>query len=173
VLPAPESPENINEVTASALEKIIDLARSQYDYVVLDTPCMLSPTSIKALDLADSIYLMLQLNLPFIRAAKLMVAVFRTLGYSDGKINMVVNRYEKSADVALADVEKATGLKVQRTVPNSHAAVNSSVNQGVPMIEIAPRDPVALALIAWAEELVPGAAQPAKSWLQGLMRFAS
>jgi pilus assembly protein CpaE len=175
VLPAPESPEHINEVTSAALEKIIDLARSQYDYVVLDTPSMLAPATIKALDMADSIYLTLQLNLPFIRAAKLMVGVFRTLGYSDGKINVIVNRYEKSVEVALADVEKATGLKVQRTIPNSHVAVNSSVNQGVPMIEIAPRDPVARALIAWAEELVPSTttAQPAKRWFQGLRRFAS
>jgi pilus assembly protein CpaE len=174
VLPAPESPENINEVTPAAMEKIIDLARSQYDYVILDVPSMLSPVTIKALDQADSIYLALQLNLPFIRAAKLMVAVFRTLGYPNGKINLIVNRYEKSGDVALSDVENATGLKVHRTIPNSHKAVNSSINQGVPMIDLMPADPVAQALASWADSLAPTTApRPARSWLQSLKRLAS
>ncbi len=174
VLPAPESPEHINEVTPAAIEKIIDLARSQYDFVILDVPSMLSPVTIKALDLADSIYLTLQLNLPFIRAAKLMVAVFRTLGYPNEKIHLVVNRYEKSGDVGLADVENATGLKVQRTIPNSHKAVNSSINQGVPMIDLMPADPVAHALSQWADLLAPSKIpRPARSWLQGFKRFAS
>jgi pilus assembly protein CpaE len=175
VLPAPESPEHIHEVTPAAMEKIIDLARSHYDFVILDVPSMLSPVTIKALDLADSIYLTLQLNLPFIRAAKLMVAVFRTLGYSNGKINLIVNRYEKSGDVGLSDVENATGLKVHRTIPNSHKAVNSSINQGVPMIDLMPGDPVAHALASWANLLAPitTAPQPARSWFQGLLRLAS
>jgi pilus assembly protein CpaE len=174
VLPAPESPEKINEVTPAALEKIITLARSQYDYVILDVPSILSPVTIKALDLADSIYLTLQLNLPFIRAAKLMVAVFRTLGYPNSKIKLIVNRYEKSGDVALSDVESATGLKVHLTIPNSHKAVHSSINQGVPMLDLMPADPVSTALASWVERLAPTTApRPARSWLQGLMRLAS
>jgi pilus assembly protein CpaE len=175
VLSAPESPEHIHEVTPVAMEKIIDLARSQYDYVILDVPSMLSPVTIKALDLADSIYLTLQLNLPFIRAAKLMVTVFRTLGYPTTKLNLIVNRYEKSGDVGLSDVENATGLKVHRTIPNSHKAVNSSINQGVPMIDLMPSDPVATALSSWAALLAPTAAvaPPTRSWFQGLLRTAS
>ena len=174
VLPAPESPENINEVTPAAMEKIVDLARSQYDFVILDVPSMLSPVTIKALDLSDSIYLTLQLNLPFIRAAKLMVAVFRTLGYPNEKIRLIVNRYEKSGDVGLPDVENATGLKVHRTIPNSHKAVNSSINQGVPMIDLMPGDPVALALTNWAELLAPTKIpRAARSWLQGFRRMTS
>jgi len=175
VLSAPESPEHIHEVTPVAIEKIIDLARSQYDYVILDVPSMLSPVTIKALDLADSIYLTLQLNLPFIRAAKLMVTVFRTLGYPTTKLNLIVNRYEKSGDVGLSDVENATGLKVHRTIPNSHKAVNSSINQGVPMIDLMPSDPVATALSSWAALLAPTAAvaPPTRSWFQGLLRTAS
>lgn len=173
VLAASESPENVKEVQADDIQKIIELARSRYDYVVLDVSSMLDPVTIKALDMADAIYLTLQLNLPFVRAAKLMMAVFRALGYSNSKLNLIVNRYEKSGDISLADVEKATALKVMRTIPNSHLVVNASVNQGVPMLELAPHDPVTRALDDWAQELAPVQAPRSKGWWQGLLhRFA-
>jgi pilus assembly protein CpaE len=173
VLAAPESPEHVNEVSVEDIEEIIELARSSYDFVVLDLSGMLDPLAIKALDLADTIYLTLQLNLPFIRAAKLMVAVFRTLGYSNNKLNVIVNRYEKAGDIGLAEVEKATSLKVLRIIPNSHTAVDASVNQGVPLLKLAPRDPVARALQDWAHELSPMPVPRNKGWLHGLLKFPS
>lgn len=170
VLAASESPENANEVSPAGLEKIIELARSQYDFVVLDVSNTLDPVAVKVLDLADTIYLTLQLSLPFVNAAKRMVAVFRVLGYLSDKLSIIVNRYEKGGDIDLPDVEKATMLKIGRTIPNSHLAVNASVNQGIPLLEMAPRDPVARALHEWAQELAPIAVPPSKGWLHGLMK---
>jgi len=170
VLAASESPEDVNEVSPAGLEKIIELARSQYDFVVLDVSNTLDPVAVKVLDLADTIYLTLQLSLPFVNAAKRMVAVFRVLGYLSDKLSIVVNRYEKGGDIDLPDVEKATMLKIGRTIPNSHLAVNASVNQGIPLLEMAPRDPVARALHEWAQELAPIAVPPSKGWLHGLMK---
>lgn len=170
VLAAPDSPEDINEVSTAGLEKIIELARGQYDFVVLDVGSALDPIAVKALDLADHIGLTLQLTLPFVRAAKRMVGAFRALGYPPDKLSVIVNRYEKGGDITLADVAKATLQKVDRTIPNSHSAVNASVNQGIPLLDMAPRDPVAHALLEWAQELAP-VANPGKhsgSWLDGL-----
>lgn len=173
VLAAPESPEHVKEVLAQDIEQIIELARNRYDFVVLDVSSMLDSLTVKALDQADTVYLTLQLNLPFVRAAKLMVKVFRTLGYADDKLKVCVNRYEKKGDISLADVEKATSLKVLRTIPNSHLMVNASVNQGVPMLELAPRDAVARALQDWAQELAPATVASDKGWLRGLLKFST
>jgi pilus assembly protein CpaE len=173
VLAAPESPERVNEVSAESLEKIIETARSNYDFVVLDMSSMLDPLTIRALDMADTIYLTLQLDVPFLRAAKLMVSVFRTLGYASSQLNLVVNRYEKQGDITLDDVEKATLLKVQRTIPNSHMAVRASVNQGVPLLKLAVRDPVAQALQDWAQALAPTPAVHQKGWLRNLLSFSA
>ena len=173
LLAATESPGNVKEVQAEDIEKIVALARSRYDYVVLDLGSTLDPVTIKALDMADTIYLTLQLTLPFVRAAKLMVSVFRALGYPVSKLHVVVNRYEKSGDISLEDVEKASSLKVGRTIPNSHGMVNASINQGVPMLELAPRDPVTRALAEWAEELAPTMAPQGKGWLQRVLKTFS
>jgi pilus assembly protein CpaE len=173
LLAASESPENANEVSIEGVEKIIELARSHYDFVLLDVSSTLDQVAIKALDLADTICLTLQLNLPFIRAAKHMAAVFKGLGYARGKLSVIVNRYEGGDTIKLENVEKATMLKVGRTIPNSHIAVTASVNEGVPLLEMAPRDPVARALHDWAQELAPAPVEKSKGWLQGLMKFSA
>ena len=173
LLAASESPEDASEVSIAAVEEIIELACNQYDFVLLDVSSTLDPVAVKALDFADTIYLTLQLNLPFIRAAKHMTSVFRQLGYSREKVSLVVNRYEKVDSITLADVEKATSLKIGRTIPNSHATVIASVNQGVPVLDLAPRDPVARALQAWARELAPTPMEHKERWWQQLMKVSS
>jgi pilus assembly protein CpaE len=173
VLAAPESPERVSDVTVESLQKIIETARNRYDFVILDVSSMLDPLTIRALDMADVIYLTLQLDVPFVRAAKLMVSVFRTLGYASSQLNLIVNRYEKAGDITLLDVEKTTSLKVLKTIPNSHVSVRASVNQGVPLLKLAPRDPVARALQEWAQELAPVAVNRSKGWLHGLLDFST
>lgn len=171
ILMAPESPEHVNEVFPTAIEKIIELARSRYDFVVLDISPTLDAIAIKALDQANAIYLTLQLSLPFVRAARRMVDIFRELGYSNDKIHIVVNRYEKGGKVSLQDVEKVTLLKVEHTVPNSHEPVTASINQGIPLLELAPRDPVSQVLQEWAAALAPSDdAEKSKpsGWWRGL-----
>ncbi len=169
VLAAPESPDGVNAISIPGLEKIIELARSSYDFVLLDLSGVLDPVAVKALDLADTICLTLQLDMAFVRAAKRMAAMFRELGYSADKLSVVVNRYEKRGDISLADVENATQLKVSRTLPNSHDACNASINQGVPLLELAPQDRVARGLDDWAQELAPLPVERHSGWLQSLL----
>lgn len=165
VLAAPASPDHVRDVAVTDVQKIIELARASYDFVILDIGYTLDPLTIKALDIADAIYLVLQLNLPFVRAAKRMVSVFRDLGYASEKMHIVVNREAKGGDIGLHDVEKTCALKVAMTLPNSHAAVSASINQGRALVALMPRDPVARGLQAWAEKLAPTTQKASSSWL--------
>lgn len=172
LLVAPETPVNINVVSPVAIQKIIDVARRHYDFVVLDMSALLDSTAVKALDMCETVNLVLQLNLPDIRAAKRMVRVFRDLGYDNDKIHVMVNRFVKGGDIGLNDVQKATSLKVSRVFPNSYVPVMASINQGIPLLELKPQDEVALALEDWAHQLVPTspkAKPPSSHWFQSLM----
>lgn len=173
VLAAPESPDHVRDVSVADVQKIIEFARASFDFVVLDIGYSLDPLTIKALDMADTVYLVLQLNLPFVRAAKRMVSVFRDLGYESEKLNIIVNRDEKGGDISLQDVEKTCLLKIAQTIPNSHAAVSASINQGRPLVSLMPRDPVAMALQAWAGRLDPAPEKKPSGWFSGLRSKSS
>ncbi|MBE0475017.1 AAA family ATPase, partial [Rhodoferax sp.] len=171
VLSAPQLPYRIEALTPAVLQKILELALSQYDFVILDVGRTLDPTSIKALDLATRIYLVLQLALPAIHNVKRIETVFEGLGYGQGKLNVVVNRYEKGGDIGLDELERATQTKVARTVPASYEAVMASINQGVPLPMLSPRDDVAHVLQAWAEDLSPVTLKPKEHWFSALTGF--
>lgn len=173
ILPAPELPEDISKVSIQGIEKIIEIARNQYDFVVIDISSSLDEVALRALDLADVIYIAMQLSLTFIRAAKHMVRVFQSRGYTRDKLELLVNRYESGGTIDLGDVESATMRKVSLTIPNSHFAVTESINQGIPLPELAPRDRVSRAIRDWAAVLVPTASAPKpRGWLHKLIRTA-
>jgi pilus assembly protein CpaE len=74
----------------------------------------------------------------------------------------VLNRYAKSSPVPIGEVESATGHAVSRTVPGSGVPVLASINQGVPLVQLAPRDPVTRALQDWAQALSPSTLEPVR-----------
>ncbi len=168
VLAAPEDLERAAQVRPDQVDVLVRLAAHRYEYVILDMGRSLDAVSVKALDCADYIYLVMQQTLPFIRDAKRSYEALRGLGYGSDRLRIVVNRYQKSGEITNEDIELAVGAKVWTTVPNSYAAVSAAVNQGTPLAAFAPRDPVAKALDAMAIDLLERQESKKHGWLSGL-----
>lgn len=152
VLGAPESLEAATQVKPEEVETIIQLAAQNYDYVVMDLGRNMDSRTLRALDMSNDIFIVVQLTLPFIRDCKRLLETLDVLGLAREKLHLVVNRYERrGGDITLDKLESALGLKVFQTIPNSYTAVASSVNQGRPLLDIAKSDPVARALVHVAE----------------------
>ncbi len=169
VLAAPEDPELATKVKPEHIETLLSLARTEYDDVILDIGRTLNATSVTALDHADMIFLVLQETLPFIRDAKRLLHALEALGYSKDKIHLIVNRYEKGGDIQLEDVEHTLGMKVLKTVPNSFKEVSASVNQGIPILQIAQHNSVTETLQEMADSLLNDLRPRNGSWLTHLL----
>jgi pilus assembly protein CpaE len=154
VLAAPEDPAHAIDVKAQHVEVILKLARRQYDVVVIDLGRSLDAVSVQALDVADMVFPVLELNLPAIHDAKRLLGVLRSLGYAQSKIKPVLNRHDRGSELTLADVEKTLGARIFRRFPSSVRAVQS-VNQGVPIAKLARNDPMSRSLVSFADALVP------------------
>lgn len=172
VLAAPEDAEHAQDVKPEHIEALLKLTSAQYDYVIMDIGRTLNATSVKALDHADLIFVVLQETLPFIRDSKRLIHALQSLGYTKDKVHLIINRYEKGGDIRLEDVEATLGMKVFKTIPNSYEAVSASVNQGVPMMKIARHDPVTKALQEVAQKLTEGSHTKKNGWLASLLHHA-
>ena len=172
VLAAPEDAEHAQDVKPEHIEALLKLTSAQYDYVIMDIGRTLNATSVKALDHADLIFVVLQQTLPFIRDSKRLIHALQSLGYTKDKVHLIINRYEKGGDIRLEDVEATLGMKVFKTIPNSYEAVSASVNQGVPMMKIARHDPVTKALQEVAQKLTEGSHTKKNGWLASLLHHA-
>lgn len=160
VLAAPDSPERAPEVRPEIVERIIALARTRFDIVILDVGRILEAVSIKALDEAETIYLVVQAALPTLHDARRLVGVLQGLGYDREKLKIVLNRIDKKGDIGVREVAKTLGYDVTMQVPNSYVNVVHSINHGVPILKHAPTDPVSQVLVDWAELIDPTGAEP-------------
>ncbi len=171
LLAAPEDAERAVGVTAEQIERLLEVAVQNYDYVIVDIERSIDALAMKVLDRADLIYLVTEAMLPFVRDAKRLLHAFRQLGYRPEKIRLVVNRLEKDVGVPIKRVEKALNMEVHWSVPNDFANASASVNQGVPIAKLAPGSPVSRALRTCAKELA-GTEQPRRGWFAQLFRTA-
>ncbi|MCG2576460.1 AAA family ATPase [Dechloromonas sp. XY25] len=172
VLAAPEDPAHAGDVKREHVEAIIRLARQHYDFVVLDVSRSLDAVSLKALDLADTIFPVLQLTLPYVRDGKRLLAVFRSLDYDRAKIELVVNRHEKGGELSLQDLEQALEHKVAHVVPNSYAAAAAAVNLGVPIVQASPANPISKVVTEMCRRYAPAPAPGGGWWTRILARQA-
>jgi pilus assembly protein CpaE len=172
VLAAPDDPSQGLEAKPEHVESLLSLARKHFDYVIVDVGRTVDAASVRALDQADLIYAVAQANLPFVRGAKRMLDVFRNLEYPEKKVELVINRHEKSGDLGIKEIEQALGRRIARTVPNDYAAVAASVNQGVPVARLAPNSPVSGALHEWCAQLQGKPVRENHNWIARVFKRA-
>jgi len=171
VLAAPDDPAHATDVLPQHVQQIVDQAREMFDFVVIDTGRALSSVTLRALDLADRIYAVLQLTLPFIRDGKRLRDVFRSLDYPARKIHWIVNRHQKDGQFTVEDLKRALGIEQVIMLPNHYEAVAAAVNQGVPVETIAPNSTIARSLRELVEQIAPTLAVKGRSkWLSSMFR---
>ena len=153
VLAGAEDPAQAVDILPEHIDALLTLARSRYEFVVVDVGRGLDARSLRALDQADCIYPVLQITLPFIRDGRRLLEVFRGLDYPAEKVHIVVNRHEKRGDIGLGQVERTLGAPVTRAIPNHYAGAAASVNQGIPMVAMARANPISRSLLQWGAEI--------------------
>ena len=171
VLPAPEDLGHAAEVRPEHVDAVVSLAAAHHDFVLLDLGRSLDTLTIRALDRATRIYLVMQSGLPDLRNARRLLEAFRTLGYAADRTEILLNRYEKSAEVSLEQVQRAVGPVRLHTVPNSWREVSSSINHGTPLPIAGRCGPVVRRLAELASSLSPRR-EAGKGLLDRLLRRA-
>jgi len=155
ILAAPDDPAESLQVKPEHLDAILNLAVNHYDFIILDVGKNLDDLTIKALDRAHNIFLVVQTMLPYIRNASRMMTVFRSLGYQQDKVELLVNRFWKNGEIGLEDLRASLGISKMRTIPNGYKEVAKAINEGVPLATVAKSSLVLKAISELALSLLP------------------
>ena len=158
LLPHPVQIEDANLIREDNLQRVIGLLRASYSYLVLDLSKSFSPTDITALNMADVILLVAQLELSSLRN---VVRMLMTLGNNPAladKVQVVLNRVGLDTDIGLKKAEETIGKPVYWQVPDDTRTVREARNQGIPLIQLAPRSKVQQSLAGLAQLLTGKAA---------------
>lgn len=121
------------EADNDALEKLIEVARQEFDNVVVDAGSRLNLAETPLYQQATSIYLVTQAGIPELRNSnRLINQVFTGNG---PRLEVVLNRFEsRTLGVSEAHITKALTRPAQWKVPNDHALVRKMQIDGSPLV---------------------------------------
>jgi pilus assembly protein CpaE len=142
VLPAPLEPALADEVSTQAIVRMLAMLKGMFDYVVIDTAPFLDEPVLSILERSDDVLLVVDMDLPSVKNAKLALDTLRLIKYPMEKISLVLNRSNSKARLDIEELQRSLGLTVKAAVL-SDKLVPRSVNEGVPVVALYPRSRVA------------------------------
>ncbi len=177
LLPRPVQLEDISLITPEDLQRVIGLLKATFTHLVLDLSKSYSPIDLIALEMANHILLVTQLDLPCLRnVVRLMMSFGEMEGISE-KIKIVVNRAGlENGQITLKKAQDTIGKEIFWQLPNDYRTMIEVRNNGMPLIEQAPKAAVTQSIMALAEALSTdqkGTAPEIESPKQGLGRLLS
>jgi pilus assembly protein CpaE len=134
VLAAPRRAEEAELISEKHVQRIIELARSQYKYLVMDLPHDFSPTTLAALDKSDTILLLTAPDLASVRCASNALNVFKDLGYSAEKVQLVLNWNFSTSGLARKEIEKVLQKPVSVVIPHLPNTLVMAITLGKPIV---------------------------------------
>ena len=140
VLPSPAYLNGHMRPTPDIMSRLLELMKSMFDYVLIDTGQSTNDTSLRVIEMSDTLLLITILSLPCLANTNRLIKSFLDLGYLDnGRIKVVLNRYLKNADISLKDAEAGIKKELFWVIPNDFKTTMSSINRGKPLAQIASR----------------------------------
>lgn len=132
VLPAPEAPYT-GAVDAARLHAVLEHARMNYDWVVIDLPVVFQRLSLTVISEADRVFLVSTSELPSLHLARKAVGLLDQLGFPKDRFQIMVNRINRRDEIGGSDIEKLFNCPVNSRIPNDYFSLHRAVTLGQPV----------------------------------------
>lgn len=154
LLPRPVQLEDISLITPEDLQRVIGLLKATFTHLVLDLSKSYSPIDLIALEMATQILLVTQLDLPCLRNVVRLMMSFGGMEGMAEKVKIVVNRVGlDSGQITLKKAQDTIGREIFWQLPNDYRTMIEVRNNGVPLIEQAPKAAITHSITTLADAL--------------------
>jgi pilus assembly protein CpaE len=152
--------------TPKIMSHLLELMRGMFDYVIIDAGQSTDDTSLRVLELSDTLILITILSLPCLANTNKLIKSFLDLGYiAKDRIKIVLNRYLKNSEISLKDAEAGISKELFWIIPNDFTTTMSAINKGKPLPQIASKAAITKNFAELANALtMPEAKQEKKKW---------
>jgi len=130
VLAGASTADDWDRMSPASLARVINVAQSSFDFVVVDLGCNSSTEWAPVLRLARQIILVTETNVPSLWSLERLINIIRSMGVEPDRLRLMVNRWHKPDEEALKAFEKRIKLPIFERLPNDFKAVSRAVNMG-------------------------------------------
>ena len=142
------------DISAERTERLLSVLNDAYDKMLIDVPHRIDPAIAAILEHANTIALATQQTVAHLHDTKRLLTLLRDhLDIGLDRVLLMLNRYDKKAEVRLQDFQEVFPGVTIETIPSDYVRASESLNLGVPICESAPQAPLGVALLRLAKVL--------------------
>ena len=174
LLPRPVQLQDASLITAENLQRVFGLLKATFSHLIIDISKSYSAVDMIAMESANHVLVVTQLDLPCLRnVVRLMMSFDEVEGLKD-KVKLVVNRVGlDSGQISLKKAQETVGREIYWQLPNDYRVMVEMRNNGVPLIEQAPRAALTLAICQLSEMLCGSSGETVTAASSGMGRWLS
>jgi CheY-like chemotaxis protein len=140
-------------LSPDALETVVDVASKTADHLVIDAGWAAEQRWILPLEIVDELLFVVTPEMPALRRAAIFFEWERQRNLFGERLNLITNRTTISGGIPVRDLEELLQTKTRARLPEDAEAVTNSFNQGVPVMQNAPRSALSQAIAHLAQEI--------------------
>jgi pilus assembly protein CpaE len=134
VLAAPSELAATTQFPEGAVDKLLEVARQEFDYVVVDAGSRLDLQHTHLFDESATIYLVTQVGLAELRNSNRLISRLSAAG--SPKLEIVINRYDPlKLEIAEEQITEVLTKPAEWKIPNDYAAVRRMQSTATPLVQ--------------------------------------
>ncbi len=154
LLPRPMQLEEIRQITPDKLQRVLGLLKTSFTHMVIDTSKSYSELDMLAIRSADDVLMLTQLDLPCLRNVVRLLMTFDEEEALRSKVKVIVNRYgQDTGQISLKKARDTIGRDVYWQIPNDYRVMVEVRNNGVPLLQHAPKAAITQSIGQLADSL--------------------
>ncbi|TWT57746.1 Septum site-determining protein MinD [Thalassoglobus neptunius] len=176
LLPRPVHMDHSAPLTPDELRRVIALLKATFTHLIVDVSKSFSQLDMAAMEIADQILVVTQLDLPCLRNV-VRINQFLDEHELSSKVQIIVNRVGLGeSQISLNKALDTIGREVFWQIPNEYAAIIESRNNGVPLLTEFPKAKITKAIEQLAQKIDDslngdGVPKPPEKKKSGLFSF--
>jgi pilus assembly protein CpaE len=153
LLPRPVQLEDAALITPDDMRRVIGLLKATFTHLIIDLSKSYSSIDMVAMEMANHVLLVTQLDLPCLRNIVRLMMSFGQMDAIKDKVKIVVNRVGLDSHIGLKKAQETIGRDIFWQLPNDYRTMVEVRNNGVPLIEQAPKAAITQSIIQLAAAL--------------------
>ncbi len=157
VLTAPADMLPLDLLTPDEIERVIAMARDQFEYVIIDMPRTIVHWTETALEMSDMYFSLFELDLRSAQNTLRMIRALKADGISLDKHRFLLNRAPRFTDLSgkgrAKRMAESLGISIATHIPDGGTQIRDANDHGLPLAEFAPKNPMAKEIQKFAASL--------------------
>jgi pilus assembly protein CpaE len=143
-----------DSIHLEGLKQVFTILKAHYRWVIVDLSHWLDDLFLQVVQDSDMVLMLVELTVPDLRNLGHLWPLLRNWLSVQEKVNLVVNRFDRSTGLTTGNLEQVLKQKAYYTLPSDYANVSEAINRGVPLANVAPKSRLWTSLEGLAQQLL-------------------